>query len=84
MRQFSFYMSKDRVYRLFGIFFLIATIGFWQLGKTTYAKSFIYPTLVAGILLIIIGAGLLWTNKMRIVQFEEAYNETLQPLLHPN
>jgi len=59
---------------LFGIGFVAASIGFWQLGKTDLAKAYIVPTLVAGALLLIIGFGLLFTNKARITQFEKAYN----------
>ena len=43
---------------LFGLLFLIASVGFWQLGKTEIAKAYMLPTLVAGSLLIIIGVGL--------------------------
>ena len=57
------------------IMFLLASIGFWQLGKTEIAKAYIIPTLVAGILLLTIGLGLFFTNKLRIDQFEKAYNE---------
>lgn len=60
---------------LFGIAFMAASLGLWQWGKTDLARAYIIPTLVAGILLTIIGAGLFYTNKMRIVQFETAYNE---------
>ena len=43
------------------------------MGKTELAKAFIYPTLVAGILLMIIGAGLVYSNKSRIANFPTAY-----------
>ena len=59
---------------LFGIVFVLASIGFWQLGKSDIAKAYIIPTLVAGVLLMIIGFGLFFTNKSRITQFETAYN----------
>jgi len=59
---------------LFGVLFVLASIGFWQLGKTDIAKAYIIPTLVAGTLLLIIGFGLFFTNKSRIIQFETAYN----------
>ncbi|MBT8301863.1 MAG: hypothetical protein KJO63_11055 [Maribacter sp.] len=59
---------------LFGVVFLAASLGFWQLGKTDMAKAYIIPTLVAGTLLTIIGLGLFFTNKSRIVQFEKAYH----------
>ncbi|MGH1434326.1 MAG: hypothetical protein ACRBG0_07700 [Lewinella sp.] len=59
---------------LFGFLFVLASIGFWQLGKTDMAKAYIIPTLVAGSLLLIIGLGLFFTNKARVTQFETAYN----------
>lgn len=59
---------------LFGVVFMAASMGFWQLGKTEMAKAYIIPTLVAGALLTIIGLGLFFTNKSRITQFETAYN----------
>jgi len=59
---------------LFGFLFVLASIGFWQLGKTEIARAYIIPTLVAGLLLMIIGLGLFFTNKSRVTQFETAYN----------
>lgn len=59
---------------LFGVLFVLTSICFWQLGKTDMAKAYIIPTLVAGVLLLIIGFGLFFTNKSRITQFETAYN----------
>jgi ABC-2 type transport system permease protein len=58
---------------VFAIVFIIACIGFWQLGKTDMARAYIIPTLVAGILLLIIGVGLVYTNVTRVSQFETAY-----------
>ncbi|WP_300024136.1 hypothetical protein [uncultured Maribacter sp.] len=60
-------------FMLFGMAFLVASIGFWQLGKTEMARAYIIPTLVAGCLLLIIGLGLFFTNRSRITQFEKAY-----------
>ncbi len=58
---------------LFGVLFLLAGIGFWQLGKTEMAKAYIIPTMVAGILLLIIGFGLYFNNKSRLANFSTAY-----------
>lgn len=66
---------------LFAVLFLLATIGFWQLGKTELAKAFIYPTLVAGILLLIIGVGLVYSNKSRIANFPTAYEDDASAFL---
>ena len=66
---------------LFGGLFVCASIGFWQLGKTEMARAYIIPTLVAGVLLMIIGFGLLYTNKARVTQFETAYNSDASAFL---
>jgi len=60
---------------LFGIGFLIASFGFWQLGKTEIARAYVIPTLVAGSLLIIIGLGLFFTNKSRLANFPIEYKK---------
>lgn len=60
---------------LFGAGFLIASLGFWQLGKTEMARAYIIPTLVAGSLLIIIGLGLFFTNKARHTNFTIEYKK---------
>lgn len=60
---------------LFGVLFLTASFGFWQLGKTNIARAYIIPTMIAGILLLTIGFGLFFTNKSRISEFEIAYNK---------
>lgn len=66
---------------LFGLLFISAGIGFWQLGRTDIAKAYIIPTLVAGTLLSIIGLGLFFTNKSRVSQFEIAYHEDASAFL---
>ena len=62
-------------FMLFGLTFMAASLGFWQLGKTEVARAYILPTLIAGVLLLIIGLGLFFTNKARITEFEIAYNK---------
>ena len=62
-----------RFFILFGIMFLSATLGFWQLGRTEVAKAFIYPTLVAGGFLLAVGLGLFFTNKARVSSFAKDY-----------
>lgn len=61
-------------FSLFGILFLLATLGFWQLGKTEVSKAFIYPMLFAGILLLLAGIGFFFSNKSRLSSFEADYN----------
>ncbi len=57
-------------FMLFGGLFLLASMGFWRLGQTALAKAYVIPLLVAGTLLFIIGAGLFYTNKQRVKQFQ--------------
>lgn len=59
---------------LLGLLFFLTAFGFWQLGKTAMAKAFVWPMLVSGVLIIAVSAGLYFTNKPRIIQFETAYN----------
>jgi len=66
---------------LFGVAFMAASFGFWQLGKTDMARAYITPTLVAGGLLMIIGLGLFFTNKARVKQFETAYNKDVSAFI---
>jgi len=65
---------STRFFIFFALGFLISSIGFWQLGKTDLARAYILPTLVAGILLLIIGGGLNYTNIQRVKQFETHFN----------
>lgn len=65
---------STRFFIFFAIVFLITSVGFWQLGKTDLAKAYIIPTLIAGILLLIIGSGLNYTNIQRVKQFKKDFN----------
>ena len=65
---------SSRFFIFFALLFILASIGFWQLGKTEMAKAYIIPTLVAGILLLTVGVGIFFANKSRVTSFEKAYN----------
>lgn len=65
---------SSQFFIFFGILFLLGSIGFWQLGKTEVAKAFVFPMLVAGILILTVGIGIFFANKSRISSFTEAYN----------
>lgn len=62
-----------KIAALIGLLFFMAAIGFWQLGKTVMANAFVWPLLIAGGLIFTVSAGLYFTNKPRISQFEKAY-----------
>ena len=61
---------------LVGVLFIATSIGFGQLGKTELAKAYIIPSLVAGILLVIVGAGLIYSNMSRINSFPNDYKKS--------
>lgn len=70
--------AKDEIFStkffiLFGIIFLIASVAFWQSGKTEMAKAFVTPSLVTGLLLLIIGGGLYYSNYQRLKSFPIEY-----------
>ena len=66
-------LFSTKFFLLFAFLFLIGSIAFWQLGKTDLAKAYIYPSLVAGILLLIVGFGLMYSNTKRLNEFPQAY-----------
>ncbi len=67
-------MFSSKFFVLFGIMFLMGAICFWQMGKTEIAKSFIFPTLVVAVLLLILGIGLYFINRSILDSFQDSYN----------
>lgn len=59
----------------FGVLFLLASIGFWQLGKTEVARAYIFPTLVVGLLILAVGLGIFFANKSRVSNFKTDYEQ---------
>lgn len=59
---------------LFWMVFIWASGGFLLLGQTEMAKAYIWPTLIAGSLLLLIGVGLFGANQYRVTNFEKSYN----------
>lgn len=59
---------------LLALLFFLASLGFWQLGKTAMAKAFVWPMLAAGVLMAAVSAGLYFANSPRVIQFEAAHN----------
>ncbi len=65
---------SSKFFVVIAIIFIAVAIGFWQLGKSELAKSFVIPMLVCGALIMIIGIGLIYNNTARLRMFEEEYN----------
>jgi len=66
---------SSKMVGLLSLLIFLVALGFWQLGKTPMAKSFVWPLLVAGLLLVAVSAGLYFANAPRIAQFEAAYKK---------
>lgn len=66
---------SSKFFIFFGVMFLAASIGCWQLGKTEVAKAFVWPTLVASVLLLIIGIGLVTMYHSKIKQFPQDHQQ---------
>jgi ABC-2 type transport system permease protein len=64
---------SSKVVWLFSVIELSAAFGFSYLGKTPMAKSFVWPLLIAGVFLTLVGAGLFLANNPRIVGFQQEY-----------
>ncbi len=64
---------SSKIVWLFSIIELLAALGFWHWGRTPMAKAFVWPLLVAGVFIALVGAGLFFANNPRIAQFEKAY-----------
>lgn len=63
---------SSKFFILCGVLFVAASIGVWQLGKTEVAKAFIWPSLVAGLLLMTVGIGLVFAYNWKIDSYVEA------------
>lgn len=60
---------------LAGLAFLAISLGFWQVGKTDLAMTYIIPTMLAGTFLVIVSLLLYFSYKSRNPQFTKAYQE---------
>lgn len=65
-------MLSSGIFIFFGAAFVVASVGFWQMGNTDTAKAYVIPTLVAGVLLVILGAGLFVGSQRSLAGFEAA------------
>lgn len=66
-------MLSSAFFILFGLSFFLASLGFWQLGRTDMARAYVVPMLVAGTLILIIGVGLFIPSQARLTNFPADY-----------
>ena len=62
-----------RFFILAGVAFVLGATGFWRLGRTDVARAYVVPTLVAGVLLLIVGIGIYYANAMRVDSFRSDF-----------
>jgi hypothetical protein len=58
---------------LFGLFTIIVAFLFWKTGTTPNAKAMLFPLLTVGILFLVSGSTMLYTNPKRSNDYAEAY-----------
>lgn len=78
--------AKDEVFSslffiFFGVLFVLGGIGFWQMGKTEIARAYIIPTVITGSLLLIVGVGIHFANRSRVVNFPIAYQKNAKEFI---
>lgn len=64
---------EGRIILITGLLVAVATLGFWKLGTTPFAKAAIVPVGVLALLLVGTGISMNVTNTKRITTFQEAY-----------
>lgn len=68
-------MLSNGFFALFGVMFVVASLGFWLRGETDMARAFVIPTLVAGVLFLILGVGLFYGTWKSLAGFAPAFAE---------
>lgn len=68
-------MLSNGIFAVFGMMFVLVSLGFWLRGETEMARAFIIPTLVAGVLLLILGAGLFYGTWRSAAGFDAAFSQ---------
>jgi len=62
-----------KLFALFGGIVLIIAILYWVFGTTSFAKALIIPFLILGFFCASGGLGMVYTNRERILAFEEQH-----------
>lgn len=69
-------------FMLFGIFYILGSIGFWKMGNTPLTRALFIPILIAGGLLLAAGISFYISNKSRLANFETEYNTNSAALIN--
>lgn len=66
---------SSTIFMLFGLAYILGSIGFWKFGNTPLTKALFIPLLIAGVLLLGAGISFYLTNKSALANFETEYND---------
>ena len=66
-------LLSNSLFALFGAMFLVAGLLFWSRGETDMAKAFVFPMMLAGVLMLILGGGLLYGTWKSLTGFSTAF-----------
>ncbi len=73
---------SSRFFIVAAVVFFAISFGFWKFGQSEISRSYIYPTLICGLLLVIIGGGLVWNDTRRYNTFPTEYKENPEAFLN--
>lgn len=68
-------LLSNRLFALFGLIFVVASLLFWSRGETDMARAFVLPMLAAGVLMLILGGGLFYGTWKSSTGFALAFGE---------
>jgi len=69
-------------FMLFGLGYILGSIGLWKFGNTQLMKALIIPLFIAGGLLFSAGMSFYFSNKSKLSNFEKEYKENPSAMIH--
>ena len=66
-------LLSNGLFALFGVMFLVASLLFWSKGETDIATAFVFPMLVAGVLMLVLGGGLFYGTWKSLAGFSTTF-----------
>lgn len=70
------------IFMLFGLAYILGSLGFWKLGNTPLTKALVIPLLIAGVLLLGAGISFYLSNKSKLTNFEKGYKENPSAMIN--
>lgn len=66
---------------IIGLLIITSSVLFWKFGTTPYAKSLVIPLLIVGLIPFINGVFSVNTNKNRLLEYRQAWQENEQQFI---